>query len=217
MYTKESEVYSFGILFWEVLTAKRPWEGQLDPAIMMAVFMKQERPPLPPEIESAPSGKLLKRCWAHDPSGRPTFAKIGIDQTAYLAFYNTVYYIGLSLFAVFAACGGILLGGGGEHAGGVGDTHPRTKMPATARSDGTCGQCRAPKRRCIWRPDRGSEWPVGGALLDARGLFPRDLALREQGERRRPHNRNASSSRNTRLYPFSALNAITRRGTTPRR
>ena len=69
-------MYAYGIVFWEVLTAQRPWQGMLGPAIMMAVFMRQERPPLPPEIEQAPPGKLLKDCWAHDPARRPSFAKI---------------------------------------------------------------------------------------------------------------------------------------------
>ena len=76
IFTAQSDVYAFGVVFWEVLTAKLPWGGMGDKAILMAVCFKKERPPLPAELAGAPSGKLLDRCWAQEPGGRPTFAKI---------------------------------------------------------------------------------------------------------------------------------------------
>ena len=76
IFTAQSDVYAFGVVFWEVLTAKLPWGGMGDKAILMAVCFKEERPPLPAELAGAPSGKLLARCWAQEPGGRPTFAKI---------------------------------------------------------------------------------------------------------------------------------------------
>ena len=41
---------------------------------MKAVCMKEERPPLSPELAAAPSGQMVTRCWAQDPGARPAFA-----------------------------------------------------------------------------------------------------------------------------------------------
>ena len=69
------DAYSFGVIMWEILTLKVPWEGFAMRDIWTRV-KKGERPPLTAEDEaSAPEGyvALLKQLWAQDPVERPTF------------------------------------------------------------------------------------------------------------------------------------------------
>ena len=75
-FTTASESYAYGVVGFEVLTAQLPWEGKIEPAIIMAVAVKHERPPLPSDLGS--SGilvPLIERCWAQEPRDRPSFAE----------------------------------------------------------------------------------------------------------------------------------------------
>jgi serine/threonine-protein kinase CTR1 len=75
-YTQNSEVYSFGILTWEVLTGRVPWEGLNEFNIITKVSLKHERPsPLPEDVD-AKLISLLTAMWHRDPNERPTFKVI---------------------------------------------------------------------------------------------------------------------------------------------
>ena len=74
--THHSEVYAFGIVAWEVLTAGLPWEGATETGMMKAVVMKEERPPLSISGGSAILVPLVGRCWAQEPCDRPSFAEV---------------------------------------------------------------------------------------------------------------------------------------------
>lgn len=71
-YTEKCDIFSWGIILWEVLSRRKPFDEIAGSAyrIMWAVHLG-ERPPLiqgcPPPIE-----KLMTRCWDKDPSNRPT-------------------------------------------------------------------------------------------------------------------------------------------------
>lgn len=81
LFTKEADVYSFGMTCYEVLTGEIPlgYLGLKD----YDVVLQGVRPKLPvrthPRIQS-----LLERCWHHDPLQRPSFEKIVDD------FFNPV-------------------------------------------------------------------------------------------------------------------------------
>eukprot|EP01087_Luapelamoeba_hula_P004455 TRINITY_DN1440_c0_g1_i1.p1 TRINITY_DN1440_c0_g1~~TRINITY_DN1440_c0_g1_i1.p1 ORF type:complete len:583 (+),score=93.31 TRINITY_DN1440_c0_g1_i1:402-2150(+) len=74
--TAKSDVYSYGLVMWEILTGLYPFQqytnlGQLT----MAVHIKGERPPIPNNCDSVYS-RLMQQCWAAEPEARPTFAQI---------------------------------------------------------------------------------------------------------------------------------------------
>ena len=69
------DVYSYGVMLWEMLTRGIPFEGRDPVQIIYAVAMKGERPTIPEGTPSALEA-LIERCWAQDPKDRPTFSEI---------------------------------------------------------------------------------------------------------------------------------------------
>ncbi|KAK9684709.1 hypothetical protein RND81_10G227000 [Saponaria officinalis] len=74
-HTKKVDVYSFGIVFWEILTALTPFDNMTPEQAAFAVCQKNARPPLPTECPAALS-RLITRCWSSKPAKRPHFDEI---------------------------------------------------------------------------------------------------------------------------------------------
>jgi serine/threonine protein kinase len=72
---KASDVYAYGIIGYELLTRKKPWEGKSALAVMNAVN-QGERPGLLPDT---PLGEMVKECWAQEHSERPNFVQLIIS------------------------------------------------------------------------------------------------------------------------------------------
>ncbi|CAM9643360.1 unnamed protein product [Choristocarpus tenellus] len=73
--SRASDVYSFAIVYWEVLTLEVPWRGKRGHAIMHSVCIKNERPQLPPDTP-AKIKKIITKCWSKERKKRPTFEEV---------------------------------------------------------------------------------------------------------------------------------------------
>ncbi|CAH9141841.1 unnamed protein product [Cuscuta epithymum] len=74
-YTHKIDVYSFGIVLWELTTSLVPFQGMTPVQAAFAVSQKNERPSLPETCQPA-LVHLIERCWVLNPSKRPTFSYI---------------------------------------------------------------------------------------------------------------------------------------------
>uniref|UniRef100_A0A7N9ASQ3 Mitogen-activated protein kinase kinase kinase 7 n=1 Tax=Mastacembelus armatus TaxID=205130 RepID=A0A7N9ASQ3_9TELE len=86
-YSEKCDVFSWGIILWEVITRRKPFDEIGGPAfrIMWAVH-NGTRPPLiknlPKPIES-----LMTRCWSKDPTQRPSMEEIVKIMTHLMAYF----------------------------------------------------------------------------------------------------------------------------------
>ncbi|KAL2935993.1 Serine/threonine-protein kinase HT1 [Bienertia sinuspersici] len=74
-HTKKVDVYSFGIVLWEIMTALTPFDNMTPEQAAFAVCQKNARPPMPSECPPALS-HLIKKCWSSNPDKRPQFDDI---------------------------------------------------------------------------------------------------------------------------------------------
>ncbi|XP_042427152.1 serine/threonine-protein kinase STY46-like isoform X1 [Zingiber officinale] len=73
-YDQKADIFSFGIVIWELLTAKLPYQYLTPIQAAVGVVQQGLRPTIPnthPKL-----AKLLERCWKQDPADRPDFSEI---------------------------------------------------------------------------------------------------------------------------------------------
>ncbi|KAK3545697.1 hypothetical protein QTP70_011273 [Hemibagrus guttatus] len=85
--TEKSDVYSFAIVVWVILTSQEPYENAISQDQVCQCVRKGDRPDeslipcdSPKEIIS-----LMKKCWDHDPQKRPRFKE---SYESFLPFYK---------------------------------------------------------------------------------------------------------------------------------
>lgn len=74
-YTEKADVFSFGIVMWELFTGRCPYDGMTQIQAGLSVLNHDLRPSIP---SSCPRffARLIRMCWARDPELRPSFEQI---------------------------------------------------------------------------------------------------------------------------------------------
>ena len=77
--SKHADVYAFGILVWEILTGKIPFEDLGDKAAILYI-LQGGRPVKPKNFQdvglTAGMWELLEECWQQSPKKRPTMKEV---------------------------------------------------------------------------------------------------------------------------------------------
>ncbi|XP_077178756.1 mitogen-activated protein kinase kinase kinase 9 isoform X3 [Paroedura picta] len=72
MFSKGSDVWSYGVLLWELLTGEVPFRGIDGLAVAYGVAMNKLALPIPSTCPE-PFARLMEDCWNTDPHSRPSF------------------------------------------------------------------------------------------------------------------------------------------------
>ncbi|XP_062217685.1 serine/threonine-protein kinase EDR1-like [Phragmites australis] len=70
-FTEKCDIFSLGVIMWELCTLSRPWDGISPVQVVYAVANQGSRL----EIPEGPLGKLIADCWA-EPDNRPSCQEI---------------------------------------------------------------------------------------------------------------------------------------------
>ncbi|GFY90639.1 protein kinase superfamily protein [Actinidia rufa] len=72
---EKCDVYSFGIILWELATLRLPWSGMNPMQVVGAVGFQNRRLDIPKEVDPLVA-TIIWECWQSDPNLRPSFAQL---------------------------------------------------------------------------------------------------------------------------------------------
>ncbi|XP_010024797.2 LOW QUALITY PROTEIN: dual specificity protein kinase splA [Eucalyptus grandis] len=72
---EKSDVYSYGVVLWEIATQKIPWDNLNAVQVIGAVGFMNQRLDIPHDVDPQWTS-IIESCWHSDPKCRPTFQEI---------------------------------------------------------------------------------------------------------------------------------------------
>ncbi|XP_020114576.1 serine/threonine-protein kinase EDR1-like isoform X1 [Ananas comosus] len=72
---EKCDVFSFGVILWELCTLQQPWEGMNPMQVVGAVGFQHRRLDIPDDMDPV-IADIIKKCWQTDPKKRPSFSEI---------------------------------------------------------------------------------------------------------------------------------------------
>ncbi|RZC91784.1 hypothetical protein C5167_027837 [Papaver somniferum] len=72
---EKSDIYSYGVVLWEIATQKIPWDNYNSMQVIGAVGFMDQRLDIPKEMDPE-WASIIESCWQSDPEHRPTFREL---------------------------------------------------------------------------------------------------------------------------------------------
>lgn len=72
---EKSDVYSYGVILWELVTQKIPWDNLNTMQVIGAVGFMDQRLDIPSDTDPK-WASMIESCWDSDPRKRPSFLEL---------------------------------------------------------------------------------------------------------------------------------------------
>ncbi|UZN98950.1 uncharacterized protein OCT59_000233 [Rhizophagus irregularis] len=94
VFSKESDIYSFGMIIWELTTGCKPFANVEHDINLIYEIIDGKRPEITNDTPEC-LANLMEKCWDADPSKRPTSGEIlnSVEEWYYLNEWNKGYYV----------------------------------------------------------------------------------------------------------------------------